>query len=101
MPTNVIAHEMIQACWFLVWYAPAVACVMLMRMACVIGVMRDEANTTCGLLTGSVVVVRVDRSRRVTVCVTVHGQIAVAGAGYSLGRSARLVVDALEHRRVV
>lgn len=54
-----------------------------------------------GLLTGSLVVMRVDRSRRVTVCVTVHGLITVAGSGYSLGRGAGLVVDALEHRRVV
>lgn len=53
------------------------------------------------VLTGSVVVMGVDRSGRVSVCVAVHGQITISGSGYPLGSGAGLIVDALESRRVV
>lgn len=76
---------------------------MLMTMHSWWWCVRMWMNSGCfwELLTGSLVVMRVDRSRRVAVCVTVHGLITVSGSGYSLGRGAGLVVDALEHRRVV
>lgn len=66
-------------------------CVGVFRYACM----------CCMLLTGFAVVMRVDRTWRVTVCVTVHRQILVSSAAYSLRRRVVVVVDALERRRVV
>lgn len=87
-----------------VWYVQfdLLMVLMIMHSWCLMCANEDEPWLGIWeLLTGSLVVMVVDRSRRVAVCVTVHGLITVSGAGYSLGRGAGLVVDALEHRRVV
>lgn len=58
-------------------------------------------NVGIKILTGSVVVMGVDGPWRISVGIAMDGQITVSGSSYSFGSCALLIVDALEHWRIV